>query len=101
MQDAALIEAVLTNWRSAPVNDRLRATLALLEKLTLRPDEVSSADILEMQAAGVSDAGIEEAIAVCAVFSIADRLADAFDYATPDEEGARRGGEHLLQHGYK
>ncbi len=93
--------AVLTDWRSAPVNDKVRATLAFLETLTLRPGDVSSEEMLNMRAAGVSDEGIETAIAICALFSIADRLADTFDYDPPDAEDARRAGEQLLRHGYK
>ncbi len=101
MKDAALVEAVLTNWRTAPVSEQVRATLGFLETLTLRPDEVSSEEVQRMRRAGLSDAAIEEAIVVCAAFNIADRLADTFDYEPPDAEGARRGGEHLLQHGYQ
>ena len=101
MKDAALVEAVLTDWRTAPVSEAIRAMLAFLETLTLRPDEVSPEQIQAMRQAGVSDEGIEEAIAVCAAFNIADRLADTFDYEPPNAEGARRGGEHLLLHGYR
>ena len=101
MNDAAVIEAVLTDWRTAPVSEKLRATLGFLETLTQRPDAVSSEQILAMRRAGVSDEGIEEAITVCALFNIADRLADTFDYEPPDAEGARRAGQGLLLHGYK
>jgi uncharacterized peroxidase-related enzyme len=101
MNDAALIEAVLSDWRAAPINDKLRATLALLETLTQRPNEVSSEQIRAMRRAGVSDEGIEEAIMVCALFNIADRLADTFDYEPPDAEGAQRAGQGLLLHGYR
>ncbi len=100
MNDAALIEAVLTDWRSAPVSQKLRAALGFLETLTLRPDAVSSEEIECMRQAGVSETGIEEVIAVCAGFSIAVRLADTFDYATPDAEGVRQAGQALLLHGY-
>jgi uncharacterized peroxidase-related enzyme len=101
MNDAALIDAVLTDWRSAPVSEKLRAAFAFLETLTLRPEDVSADEIRAMRRAGVSDGGIEEALVICAAFSIADRLADTFDYEPPDAEGARRGGEYLLQRGYR
>jgi uncharacterized peroxidase-related enzyme len=100
MNDAALIQAVLDDWRAAPVSEPVRAVLGFLEKLTLSPAEVSAEDMQSMRRAGVSDEAIEEAIAVCAAFSIADRLADTFDYEPPDAEGARRGGAYLLMHGY-
>ena len=101
MKDAALVEAVLTNWRTAPVSEQVRATLGFLETLTLRPDEVSTEEVQSMLRAGLSDAAIEEAIVVCAAFNIADRLADTFDYEPPDAEGAQRAGQGLLLHGYK
>lgn len=101
MKDAGLIAAVLTDWRTAPVSEQMRAVLDFLETLTLRPDAVSAEEIHAMRRAGVSDAAIEEAIAVCAAFNIADRLADTFDYEPPDAEGAQRGGEHLLLRGYR
>ena len=100
MNDAALIAAVLSDWRAAPVGESMRAVLGFLETLTLRPDEVSPADILRMRQAGVSDAAIEAAITICAIFNIADRLADVFDYESPDAEGARKAGEMLLLRGY-
>lgn len=101
MNDAALIQAILDDWRTAPVDDKLRTTLAFLETLTLRPDEVSPEEIRAMRRAGVSDEGIEEAIAVCAVFNLADRIADTFGYVPPDPEQAARFGETRLARGYK
>ena len=100
MQDQALIEAVLTDWRTAPVNPAIRATLSFLETLTLRPDEVSAEAVLQMREAGVSEAGVEEAIAVCMAFSIADRLADSFSFEIPDAAAVARVGELLLMRGY-
>lgn len=100
MKDQALIEAVLTDWRSAPVNAAIRATLSFLETLTLRPDEVLAEAVFQMREAGVSEAGMEEAIAICAAFSIADRLADTFNFEVPDAATAARVGELLLMRGY-
>ena len=100
MQDEALIEAVLTDWRSAPVNPAIRATLSFLETLTLRPDEVPAEAALQMREAGVSEAGIEEAIAICVAFNIADRLADTFDFELPGAAAVAQAGEQLLMRGY-
>jgi uncharacterized peroxidase-related enzyme len=101
MQNAALITAVLTDWRTAPVSEQMRAVLGFLETLTLRPEAVSAEDVQQMRQAGVSDEAVEEAIAVCAAFNIADRLADTFDYEPPDAEGARQAGQGLLLRGYR
>ena len=42
-----------------------KATLVFLEKLTLRPDELESADAEAARAAGVSDQALRDAATVC------------------------------------
>jgi alkylhydroperoxidase family enzyme len=101
MQDNDLIQAVLADWRAAPVREEIRATLGFLEKLALRPDEVSAEDIAPLRRAGVSDEGIEEAIAVCTVFNVAVRVADSFNLEPFTPEQARVFGQGRLQRGYK
>jgi alkylhydroperoxidase family enzyme len=90
----------LQDWRSAPVDEKLRATLGLLEKVTLKPAEVGPEDITPVRAAGVSDAAIEDALVVCALFNIITRIADSLDVAIPSAEGFAQTGERLLAHGY-
>ena len=36
--------AVVSDWRTAPLRPELQATLVFLEQLTLRPDELTAAD---------------------------------------------------------
>ncbi len=68
---------MLADWRTAPVDEKLRATLGLLEKLTLRPAEVGPDDVAPLRAAGLSDEAIADAIAVAASFNLIDRIADS------------------------
>jgi alkylhydroperoxidase family enzyme len=68
----------------------VKATLGFLEKLTLSPDGVSGEDAIEVRAAGVSDAAIEQAVFVCAIFNIIDRVADAVGFEVPAVDGAPR-----------
>lgn len=95
------MEAVLEDYRTAPIDERLRATLAFLEKLTLSPAEVGPADIAPMRAAGVSDRAIEEAVYVAAMFNVMDRLADAFDFQVSTVEESGRVARILLKLGYQ
>jgi uncharacterized peroxidase-related enzyme len=96
-----LVQAVLTDWRTAPVDERLRATLGFLEKLTLRPGEVGPSDVAPLRAAGLSDRAVEDAIQVCALFNVLDRMADSLDFAIPSAEGFKRGASALLRFGYR
>ncbi|HEY6270806.1 MAG TPA: hypothetical protein VIX19_02305 [Terriglobales bacterium] len=95
------MQAVLDNWRTADLNPRLRAALAFLEKLTLRPKEMSGADVGEARAGGISDQALGEAIYVCFMLSTMDRLADAFDFPVPDARTLKRYAWIAVNFGYR
>lgn len=94
------MKAVLTDWHTAPINTKMRATLTLLEKVTLTPAKVVPADIEPLLAAGVSRQAIEDALVICSLFNIIDRLADAFEVEVPSMEDFAHTGEYLLAMGY-
>jgi alkylhydroperoxidase family enzyme len=98
--DAAKVKAILDDYTTAPIDERLRSTLGFLSKLTLTPKDVTPSDIEPMRAAGASDKAIEEAIYVCTLFSIIDRIADAMDFEVAAPELGPRTGWILLKLGY-
>ena len=91
---------MLTDWRTAPVDPKVRATLGFLEKLTLAPAQVGPADVAPLHAAGVSNQAVEDAIQVCALFNIYDRLADAMGWHLPGPDGYAASGRNLMKRGY-
>ncbi len=94
------MKAVIDDWRSAPLDAKLRATLGFLEKLTLRPNDVRPSDVAPLRAAGLSDDAIEDAINVCALFNIYDRLADALAWYLPNAAGYAASAQSLMTRGY-
>jgi alkylhydroperoxidase family enzyme len=92
--------AVLADYRSAPISDGAKATLALLEKLTLAPETFGPDDVQAVRDAGVSDAAIEDALHVQAAFNAIVRIADAFRFHVPDGAGFTAGARMLLDRGY-
>lgn len=72
-----------------------------LEKLTLDPRSVSPLDVEPLRAFGLSDEAIEEAVHVCALFNMYDRIADALDFEVPDAKGFEFGAVMLLKLGYQ
>ena len=94
------MSAVLEDWRSAPVEPKLRAALAFVEKLTLDPAAVGPADIAPMRAVGISDEAIEDAVHACTLFNVYDRLADSFEFEIPDAHGFAMSAAMLLKRGY-
>jgi alkylhydroperoxidase family enzyme len=95
-----IVTAVLDDWRTAPIDEKLRATLGFLEKVTLTPGEIRPEDVVPLRALGVSEQAIEDALVVCALFNMIDRMADSLDVAIPSAEGFARTAERLLEHGY-
>jgi uncharacterized peroxidase-related enzyme len=98
--DDATVQAVLADWRTAPISERLRAMLGFLEKLTRTPEQIGAGDIAPLRAAGLTDRAIREAIYVCFLFSVMDRLADAFDYTIPSAKSTERAARFLYRMGY-
>ena len=92
---------VLADWRTADVDARTRAMLGFIEKLTLTPDALTAADVAPLRQAGLSDRAIEDAIHVCTLFSVYDRLADSFRFDIPDAAGFEKSATSLLTRGYR
>lgn len=84
LNDEKLVAHVLEDVDSAPVGEGMRATLRAMARLTVDPEHFGADDLAEARAAGVSDAALAGAVAVCALFNVATRCADAlaFDVAT-------------------
>lgn len=88
------------DWRTAPLGPQLRATLVFLEKLTLRPDELTSADVEAPYAAGVSRQALRDAATVCGLFSMIVRLADSLGWDVPSRERLQQRAPAMLEGGY-
>ena len=93
--------AVIDDYRSAPINEKLRAMLGLLETFTLRPDELTAADIRAVLAAGVSREAIRDAFYVAFLFNTYDRLADTLGWELPEDRYYGKAGSFLLKKGYQ
>ncbi len=93
-------EAIERDWRTAPVEERLRAMLGFIETLTLRPDELSRHDADAVRAAGVSDEAIVDAIHVASLFNMIARLADSLGWDVPEWETFLARADSMLENGY-
>jgi alkylhydroperoxidase family enzyme len=74
---------VLDDYLTAPIGERLRATMVFLEKVTLLPADVGGDDVQRLHLAGVTDQAIREALLVCFLAGILDRLAEPFGFELP------------------
>jgi alkylhydroperoxidase family enzyme len=93
-------QAVVDDWRTAPLRPELAATLVFLEQLTLRPDELTAADANAVRAAGVSDQALRDAATVCALFNMIVRLADSLGWDVPTWDSLTQRAPAMLEGGY-
>ena len=78
----------------------MRAALAFIEVLTLRPDDLSAADAQSAYAAGVSQDALRDAATICALFNMITRLADSLGWDVPDPERLASRAPAMLEGGY-
>ncbi|HUZ98105.1 MAG TPA: hypothetical protein VMU74_01980 [Gaiellaceae bacterium] len=93
-------DAVVADWRAAPLRPELHAALAFIDKLTLRPDELTEADAEAAYAEGVSRQALLDAAAVCSMFSMIVRLADSFGWDVPEWDRLQARAPAMLDGGY-
>jgi alkylhydroperoxidase family enzyme len=93
-------QAVFRDWRTVPVDEKLRATLGFIEKLTLRPGELTHGDTDAVRAAGVRDEALIDAIHVAALFNMIVRIADSLGFEVPPYESFRARAGSMLSSGY-
>ena len=96
--EESLIRSIMDDLDHAPVDDKMKAILKFLQKLTTSPSQMSKYDIDPLRSAGISDEAIEEAIHVCGVFSVINRLADSFDFEL--SSNPKKVGKFLFKNGY-
>ena len=86
---------------STSIRSEAAAMLPLLEKVTLTPDQVASADVDAVRAAGVPDEAMVDALHVNVIFNIMNRLANAFDFSWDSEQHVRIGAQVIHRVSYR
>ncbi len=97
-----MTQKVLDDYTTAPIDEKLRATLHLLRKMTLEPEQLGPQDVRQVLATGVSRQGVEDALHVAFLFNIYDRMADSMGWDVPEESGTFYSSQAkaLLDKGY-
>ena len=72
----------------------------MLEIFTLKPKEISAADVRQAIENGVSREEIRDAFYVAFLFNVYDRLADTLGWELPDPRYYPKAGQFLLKKGY-
>ena len=96
---AGLVRDLLERPETADVPEKLRVLLDYLRKLTLDPATLTAADAGAVFAAGWDDDGLFQAVSVCALFGMMNRLVHGLGVPA-DPETVRTAGLYMAEHGY-
>lgn len=94
------MDAALADLDGADLDERLRATLRFLEKLTLQPDDVDVDDVAAVMSTGVTPDALRDAIEVAAAFNVIDRIADTLDFEIQSPDAFAASAKQLATRGY-
>jgi uncharacterized peroxidase-related enzyme len=96
-----LVDAVIRDPESAPVDAKLRALLRIAGKVQVNGREVTLEDVGAARAAGATDREIHDAVLIAAAFCMFNRYVDGFATWAPDDaELYDQMGEHRAEVGY-
>ena len=95
-----VIEALLSDINSAPVDSKLKPLLHFVHKLTLTPQHMSQQDVNLVVDAGWTEGALEDAIAVCALFNLANRMSLAYGLNAKWSGDRGKILDHIIEAGY-
>lgn len=98
--DKSLIESLLTDPNTAPIEDRFKPLLAFIRKLTLTPSAMTQADADAVFAAGWDEKGLHDAITVTARMNFMCRMVEGYGFIPMSPERARAQAEKRAKVGY-
>lgn len=95
------MSSVLADLASAPIDDKLRATLAFLRDVTKDHAAITAERVEPLLALGITAPQIKDALAVAFCFNVITRLADTFEFSIPPDSGFETSAKMLLSRGYE
>jgi len=95
-----MVDAVLEDYRTAPIDDRDKALFAFIEKMNAQSNAVRREDIDRLTAAGWSQEAIYDAITVCALFKFYNAWIDATGVHDLPAGAYEMSGRRMAAEGY-
>jgi uncharacterized peroxidase-related enzyme len=98
---AVVVDAVLDDYRVAPIDEKLKALLNIAGKVRASGKRVTEEDVAQARALGASDVEIHDTVLIAAAFCMYNRYVDGL--ATWAPEGLahyQAHGAEIVAHGY-
>jgi uncharacterized peroxidase-related enzyme len=77
--------ALLADIGTAPVTERMKPLLEYVRELTLSPAKITPADARAVLAAGWQEQALHDAVAVCGLFNMMNRLVEGLGITTGED----------------
>jgi uncharacterized peroxidase-related enzyme len=97
--DEGLLDALVNDLESAPVDDKIKAILRYVQKLTTTPSRMVQSDADAVFAAGWDENCFHYAVMICALFNMMNRIMDGYGVTNTAEFRIER-GKLLAERGY-
>ncbi len=98
--DGDLVEALLTDLKTAPIEENLRVILEFMTKLNNEPGKITAKDADAIFAAGWDETSLYHAVSICALFNLANRLVNGLGIPPHGREKLAATAERLHKKGY-
>jgi alkylhydroperoxidase family enzyme len=98
--DRPLVEAVLEDYCTAPIDDRDKALFGFIEKMNEQSNQIRRDDIDSLKKAGWSEEAIYDAITVCALFRFYNAWIDATGVHDLPAAAYTLSGKRMAEQGY-
>lgn len=94
------MDAVLADYRTAPIDDKEKALFAFLEKMNAQSNQIRRDDVDRVKAAGWTEDAIYDAISVCALFKFYNAWIDATGVHDMPADAYAMSGKRMARDGY-
>ncbi|MEQ1575129.1 MAG: peroxidase-related enzyme [Vicinamibacterales bacterium] len=99
--DYDLVDAVRRDYESAPISSKLKALLAVADKVREGGKQVTSVHIERARSEGATDTEIHDTVLIAAAFCMFNRYVDGLATWTPtDPQAYHQMGERMARQGY-
>jgi uncharacterized peroxidase-related enzyme len=95
-----VLDRLLDDLKTAPVESRLKALLAFVRKLSLTPADMSQADADAVFEAGWNEQALHDAIAITARAAFMQRLVEGHGFTLLTREVAAKHAKRRVERGY-
>jgi uncharacterized peroxidase-related enzyme len=98
--EEGLLDRLLKDFESAPIEPKMKPLLAFVRKLALTPDNMAQSDADRVFAAGWDEKALHDAIAITARMAFMQRLVSGYDFKPLAKDIARAHAKKRVERGY-